>query len=82
MAMEKPVIVSDPGFEGINAEPGKELLLANTTKEILSYIPRLVAGAYDSLGKDARVRVKTDFSWEANLPIVCQWLEAEKGSKD
>ncbi len=81
MAMEKPVIVSDPGFEGINAEPGKELLLANTTKEILSYIPRLVSGAYDSLGRSARIRVKKDFSWEANLPIVCQWLEAERGSK-
>jgi len=80
MAMEKPVIVSDPGFEGINAEPGKELLLANTTREFVSYIPRLVAGAYDSLGKEARVRVKKDFSWEANLPIVCQWLEAKKGS--
>jgi sugar transferase (PEP-CTERM/EpsH1 system associated) len=81
MAMEKPVIVSDQGFEGITAEPGKELLLANTTKEYVSYIPRLVSGAYDGLGKDARVRVKRDFSWEANLPIVYQWLEAEKGSR-
>lgn len=80
MAMEKPVIVSGPGFEGINAEPGKELLLANTAKEIVSYMPRLIAGAYDSLGKEARARVKKDFSWEANLPIVRQWLEAEKGS--
>lgn len=80
MAMEKPVIVSDQGYEGIDAEPGKELLLANTTKEFVSYIPRLVSGAYDSLGKDARIRVKRDFSWEANLPIVCRWLEAEKGS--
>lgn len=78
--MEKPVIVSGPGFEGINAEPGKELLLANTAKEIVSYMPRLIAGAYDSLGKEARARVKKDFSWEANLPIVRQWLEAEKGS--
>lgn len=80
MAMEKPVIVSDSGFEGIHAEPGKELLLANTPKEILSHIPRLMAGAYDGLGRKARLRVQKDFSWEANLPIVCQWLEAEKGS--
>lgn len=80
MAMEKPVIVSDQGYEGIHAEPGKELLLANSAKEILSYIPRLVSGAYDGLGRDARARVKKDFSWEANLPIVCQWLEAKKGS--
>lgn len=82
MAMEKPVIVSDQGFEGITAEPDKELLLANSAKEIISYIPRLVAGAYDGLGKEARARVKKDFSWEANLPIVCEWLEAEKGDTD
>lgn len=82
MAMEKPVLVSDPGFEGINAEPGKELLLANTTKEIVSYIPRLVSGAYDGIGKNARTRVINDFSWEANLPIVCRRLEAEKERRD
>jgi len=75
MAMEKPVIVSDQGFEGIHAEPGKELLLANTAEEVVQLIPDLLEGRYDYLGTAARARVVSDFSWEENLPVVSQWLE-------
>lgn len=75
MAMEKPVIVSDQGFEGIAAEPGKEILLANTPEEVVQLIPDVLEGRYDYLGQAARARVVRDFSWEENLPLVSQWLE-------
>ncbi len=82
MAMEKPVIVSDAGFEGIDAEPGKEVLVANTTKDIVGLIYKLVSGSYDRLGAAARRRVIQDFSWDENLPIVRHWLETKKGDLD
>lgn len=75
MSMQKPVVVSDQGFEGIHAEPGKEVLLANTAEEMAHLIPEIVDGRYDYLGPAARARVMQDFSWEENLPIVSYWLE-------
>ncbi len=75
MAMERPVVVSGPGLEGINANPEAEILLANSRDDYIRYIGDLFAGKYKELGKKARQRVLEDFNWDENLPLVVQLLE-------
>ena len=77
MAMQRPVVVSGPGLEGIRADPEIEILLANSRDDYIRYIGDLFAGKYKELGKMARQRVIADFNWDENLPLVEQLLENE-----
>lgn len=82
MAMEKVVIVTPQGFEGIHAIPGTEMLLVESAQEMINTIPEVLEGDYKEMGKAARSRVQSDFSWEENLPIVRECLETGKGNYD
>ncbi len=82
MAMEKVVVVTPQGYEGINAVTGTEVILVENAQEMINVIPKAVSGDYPRMGSIARSRVQSDFNWEENLPIVGQWLEAGKGSYD
>ncbi|TVO73617.1 MAG: TIGR03087 family PEP-CTERM/XrtA system glycosyltransferase [Sedimenticola selenatireducens] len=82
MAMEKTVVVTPQGYEGINAVIGTEVIIAENAQEMINIIPKVVSGDYPRMGSIARSRVQSDFNWEANLPIVGHWLEADKGNYD
>lgn len=82
MAMEKIVVVTPQGYEGINAVTGAEVLVAENAQEMINFISKVVSGGYPKMGSVARSRVQSDFNWEENLPIVGQWLEAGKGNYD
>lgn len=75
MAMARPVIVSSQGLEGIDARHAEEVLLCETDQDYILSIEDLLAGKYPDLGNAARERVKADFRWEANLPLVRDLLE-------
>jgi len=49
----------------------------NSRDDYIRYIGDLFAGKYKDLGKMARLRVKQDFNWDENLPLVGQLLENE-----
>ncbi len=75
MAMEKTVLSSSHGLEGIEAELGVELLLADTLSDYLEYLPKLLAGDCQSMGKRARECILKKFDWDSSLPIVADFLE-------
>jgi len=70
MAMAKPVIVSPQGLEGIQAEPGAEVLLAEQDADYLRYARALLDGEFTALGAGARARVLKDFNWTENLERI------------
>lgn len=76
MAMEKPVIVSTMGLEGINAQHGLEVLVANTANEYIKAINDVTNNCFPNMGKAARLRVKSDFNWAESLPKVMDLLES------
>ncbi|MCW8889421.1 MAG: TIGR03087 family PEP-CTERM/XrtA system glycosyltransferase [Sedimenticola sp.] len=76
MAMEKIVVVTPQGYEGINAIPGEEVLVARSESDFSSYVLQAYDGRHQEMGRAARKRVKADFSWEENLPVIGKWLEA------
>ncbi|MEJ2530069.1 MAG: TIGR03087 family PEP-CTERM/XrtA system glycosyltransferase [Gammaproteobacteria bacterium] len=70
MAMARPVVVTTMGLEGIEAEDGREVLIADDTDGFLEQIDIILQGGNRALGVAARERVCRDFTWEQSLPRI------------
>lgn len=75
MAMEKVVLTSEAGLEGIEAELGAEILLTNELEDYLEFMPMILQHQGQVIGRAARLKVLKDFNWDNTLPYVGQWLE-------
>ncbi|MGE0418864.1 MAG: TIGR03087 family PEP-CTERM/XrtA system glycosyltransferase [Acetobacteraceae bacterium] len=68
MSMGKPVIVTSGALEGIEALPGRDLILADDPEAFAAACCDMAAGrGAAELGKAARHRVVTDYDWSARL---------------
>jgi len=69
MAMARPVVASPCAFEGIDADPGVNLVVAESAADQASAIRRLIADprAARKMGLAARSRVEASYGWEARL---------------
>jgi len=75
MAMEKPVVVSPQGYEGINASNEQELILAEEIDDWINAINQLLLDKeYCALGRAARQRVVNDYSWQGSLARLEQYV--------
>lgn len=75
MAMATPVVVSPQALEGIEAEPGKELLLAQDAVGFADAVAVLLARSGNDMGLAARARVERKYSWPSNLACIGERLE-------
>lgn len=78
MAMAKPIVVSPQALEGIAAEPGRELLLAENAAAYSAALTMLLAQPNDAIGRAARAKVEATFGWASNLACVDALLESSK----
>jgi glycosyltransferase involved in cell wall biosynthesis len=69
MAMGRPVIASTGAFRGIDAEPGRDLIVADSAEEQAQAVLALIADPIhaESLGASARRRMEIAYRWEAKL---------------
>jgi len=74
MAMAKPTVVSEQALEGIDAAPGRDILLATDAATFADQVSRAIAGQVPEMGDAARQRVVSDYSWSGHLRIVDQLL--------
>jgi sugar transferase (PEP-CTERM/EpsH1 system associated) len=74
MAMARPVVATPQALEGIDAIPGREILMAEDADAMVA----AVMGATNNpdLGPAARARVMNDYNWAGNLARVDHILEA------
>ena len=75
MAMATPVVVSPQALEGIEAEPGTELVLAQYAGCYVDAIAALLARSDNQIGLAARARVERKYSWPSNLACIGERLE-------
>lgn len=78
MAMAKAVLVTPQALEGIEAEPGRELLLAEAAAQWIEAVAAALAGpaaARAQLGQAARQRVEAAYSWDARLAPLDRMIE-------
>jgi polysaccharide biosynthesis protein PslH len=69
MAMARPVVASPGAYHGIEAEPGRDLIVAEAPEEQAEAILALIADPERAatMGKAARRRMVEGYSWDAQL---------------
>ncbi|MBQ5948150.1 TIGR03087 family PEP-CTERM/XrtA system glycosyltransferase [Massilia sp. ST3] len=75
MAMATPVVVSPQALEGIHAEPGRELIVAEDGAGFADAVAQLLARDGNDMGLAARARVERQYSWPSNLACIGERLE-------
>nr|WP_307742702.1 TIGR03087 family PEP-CTERM/XrtA system glycosyltransferase [Massilia varians] len=75
MAMATPVVVTPQALEGIEAEPGRELVLAHDAAGFVEAVAQLLARSSNDMGLAARARVERKYSWPSNLACIGERLE-------
>ena len=75
MAMATPVVVTPQALEGIEAEPGRELVLAQDADGFVEAVAALLARNSNDMGLAARARVERKYSWPSNLACIGERLE-------
>ena len=78
MAMARPVVASPTAFNGIEAEPGRDLLVADGAEAQAHHVLDLLADPARAagIGKSARRRMETHYRWEARLAPLTRLLQA------
>ena len=75
MAMGRAVIVTAQALEGISAEPGRDLMLADDAEHFV----RLACDALEDLpadmGRAARAQVEASYNWDVNIARVDALLD-------
>ena len=79
MAMARPVVASAAAFTGIDAEPGRELLVADGAEAQARAALGLLADPVraEAIGAAARRRVESAYSWEAKLAPLAAMIGFE-----
>jgi sugar transferase (PEP-CTERM/EpsH1 system associated) len=82
MAMGKPVLVSPQALEGIDAIPGRDLLLADGAEQFAAAALDLLQAQnlqnkHHALGASAREKIETGYSWANKLAIVDTLLDSD-----
>jgi sugar transferase (PEP-CTERM/EpsH1 system associated) len=67
MAMGRPVVASPQAFEGVRAESGKHLLVAEGTEQTARAVAAVLEGEHPTLGDAARRAMEQGYSWSATL---------------
>jgi sugar transferase (PEP-CTERM/EpsH1 system associated) len=67
MAMARPVVATPEAFEGVRAEPGRDLLVASGAEAFAEAVASVLAGAHPGLGLRARAAMRAGHDWAATL---------------
>jgi sugar transferase (PEP-CTERM/EpsH1 system associated) len=76
MAMARPVVASTAAFEGIDAVPGRDLIVADGAEAMAEAVNGLLADreAAEAIGRAARQRVEAVYRWDAQLAPLASIL--------
>lgn len=67
MAMARPVVTTPSALEGINAAPGRDVLVAEAPDKFAEAVVRVLDGQAPQLGPASRAFVVKNFEWNAQL---------------
>lgn len=78
MAMARSVVTTSMGLEGIDAIPGKHLLVADQPAAMAEQLAALMRGDHGGLGRAARARVLARYDWST---ATARFLDAVAGDR-
>jgi sugar transferase (PEP-CTERM/EpsH1 system associated) len=83
MAMARPVVASTAAFEGIRAQPGRDLLVAGDAAALAGCVAAVLDGAHPGLAAAAAALVAREYSWASRLApldaLIASLLPATPG---
>ena len=75
MSMARPVVVTTKGLEGIEAEDGTEVLLADDADEFARKVLEILSGVWPKVGDAARRLVRREYAWEESCSRFVRLVE-------
>jgi sugar transferase (PEP-CTERM/EpsH1 system associated) len=75
MAMGKPVIASPAAFEGVRAQPGRDLLVADGVQAWVDALTDVLEGRHPDLGASARASMVQSYAWPKVLSALDSILD-------
>ena len=80
MAMARPVVATPEAFQGVRAEPGRDILLASGIAETVQRIADVLDGRHATMGAAARRAVEASHQWSVTLrPLDRLFAVAQPG---
>lgn len=76
MALGTPVVASPQSFEGVRAEAGRDLLVADGAEATAATIAEILDGQHPYLGAAGRHRIEAAYGWPAQLAKLDAMLES------
>ena len=70
MAMGRVVVATPEAREGIDAEPGTEIVVGADAGSLAGAVCTALAGKYPDMGRRARLCVQTRYGWQRNLDCL------------
>jgi hypothetical protein len=72
-----PVVTTTIGLEGINAEPGKDVLVADTETDFANYVSGLLENVslQNNLSVNGRILAMTKYDWQVVLSAMMPTYE-------
>jgi sugar transferase (PEP-CTERM/EpsH1 system associated) len=67
MAMARPVVATPEAFQGVRAQPGRDILLASEVGETVQRIIEVLDGGHATMGAAARRAVEASHQWSTTL---------------
>lgn len=80
MAMARPVVATPEAFEGVQAVPGRDILLASGVDETVQRIAEVLDGRHASIGTAARRAVETAHQWSVTLRPIDRLFGTNDGA--
>lgn len=79
MAMGRPMVASAAAFEGVRAEAGRDLLVADGAGPMAAAVAAVLDGAHPGLGAAGRLAMEQGYAWSATLGRLDTVLERVLG---
>jgi sugar transferase (PEP-CTERM/EpsH1 system associated) len=80
MAMARPVVASPAAFEGIEAQPGRHLLVADGAAAMAEAV-RVVLAEPGAMGAEAREHLARHYRWSARLAPLAEMVDPGRPRK-
>jgi glycosyltransferase involved in cell wall biosynthesis len=83
LALGTPVVATSLGIEGLELEPGNEVLVADTPEAFAAHIVRLVEDRNwrNQLSRQGRRRMEESYGWEVVLTKLHESVDAVTGER-
>jgi hypothetical protein len=70
--MAKPVVTTAQGLEGIEATPGKDVLVSDTVEGLVAAVQEAVKPEAQEIGCAARRLMENSYTWKGRLALLDQ----------